>query len=85
MVSFVLDPYQQTADTDLSNNAYPRQPVASRFELFQQSQAGNNAQQPANPMQQAAQAAPATPGTTDTPAPPSPLQQREKKPNPSGR
>ncbi|MGI4883487.1 MAG: M1 family metallopeptidase [Janthinobacterium lividum] len=37
VVSFVLDPYLQTADTDLSNNAYPRQPVASRFELFQQS------------------------------------------------
>ena len=37
VVSFVLDPFLQTADTDLSNNAYPRQPVASRFELFQQS------------------------------------------------
>ena len=37
VVSFVLDPYLQTADTDLSNNAYPRQPVASRFELFEQS------------------------------------------------
>lgn len=81
VVSFVLDPYQQTADTDLSNNAYPRQPVASRFELFQQGQAGNNAQQPQNPMQQAAAA---TPGTTTQPAPAMPLQQREKKPNPSG-
>jgi hypothetical protein len=51
VVSFVLDPYQQTADTDLSNNAFPRQPAASRFELFQQ-------QAPAqpNPMQQAKQA-----------------------------
>ena len=36
VVSFVLDPFLQTADTDLSNNAYPRQPTASRFELFQQ-------------------------------------------------
>ena len=40
VISFRLDPYLQTADTDLSNNAFPRQPVASRFELFQQQQAG---------------------------------------------
>ena len=80
VVSFVLDPYQQTADTDLGNNAYPRQPVASRFELFQAGQAGNNAQQPLNPMQQAA----ATPGTTGQPAPPAPLQRQENKPNPDG-
>ena len=78
VVSFVLDPHQQTADTDLSNNAYPRQPVASRFEMFQAGQAGNNAQQPLNPMQQAA-----TTGTT-TPAPASPLERRENKPNPDG-
>ena len=82
VVSFVLDPYQQTADTDLSNNAYPRQPVASRFEMFQAGQAGNNAQQPKNPMQQATAA---TPGTVDKPAPPSPLQKAEDKPNPDGR
>ena len=82
VVSFVLDPYQQTADTDLSNNAYPRQPVASRFEMFQAGQAGNNAQQPQNPMQQAAAA---TPGTVDKPAPLSPLQKAEDKPNPDGR
>ncbi|WP_394368722.1 M1 family metallopeptidase [Hymenobacter jeongseonensis] len=50
VISFVIDPFQQTADTDLSNNAFPRQPAASRFELFQQQQ-----QAPANPMQQAAQ------------------------------
>ena len=82
VVSFVLDPYQQTADTDLSNNAYPRQPVASRFEMFQAGQVGNNAQQLKNPMQQAAVA---TPGTTDKPAPPSPMQRKEDKPNPDGR
>ncbi|MCC3151596.1 M1 family metallopeptidase [Hymenobacter sp. BT770] len=50
VISFVLDPFQQTADTDLSNNAFPRQPAASRFELFQQQQ-----QAQPNPMQQAAQ------------------------------
>ncbi|MDO7854645.1 M1 family metallopeptidase [Hymenobacter convexus] len=48
VISFVLDPFQQTADTDLSNNAFPRQPTASRFELFQQQQ-----QTLPNPMQQA--------------------------------
>jgi len=48
VISFVIDPFQQTADTDQSNNAFPRQPAASRFELFQQQQ-----QAPANPMQRA--------------------------------
>ena len=51
VISFVIDPFQQTADTDLSNNAFPRQPAASRFELFQQQQ-----QAAPNPMQQAAKA-----------------------------
>jgi soluble cytochrome b562 len=54
VISFVLDPFEQTVDTDVSNNAFPRQPAASRFELFEQ-------QQPAapNPMQSSAQ----TPGS----------------------
>ncbi|HLK97537.1 MAG TPA: M1 family metallopeptidase, partial [Hymenobacter sp.] len=47
VVSFVLDPYLQTADTDLSNNAWPQKPTPSRFELFEQQQRS----QP-NPMQQ---------------------------------
>ncbi|GAB3286785.1 M1 family metallopeptidase [Hymenobacter tenuis] len=47
VASFTLDPYLQTADTDLSNNGFPRKLAPSRFELFQQQQ------QPAtNPMQQ---------------------------------
>jgi len=62
VVSFVLDPLQQTADTDLSNNAFPRQPVPTRFELFQAAQLSNNAPQAPNPMQQAAKGAPV--GTT---------------------
>jgi hypothetical protein len=78
VVSFVIDPYQQTADTDLSNNAFPRQAAPTRFELFQQ----GIANQPKNPMQQAGTAA--TPGTTTQPAPASPIQQREKKQNPTG-
>ncbi|RYU80718.1 M1 family metallopeptidase [Hymenobacter persicinus] len=47
VVSFVLDPYLETADTDLSNNAYPQRAAPSRFELFEQQQRA----QP-NPMQQ---------------------------------
>lgn len=65
VISFVLDPYLQTADIDLSNNAFPRQPTPSRFELFEQRQGGNNAKQPLNPMQQLKR---------------SPLQQKEEKP-----
>jgi len=52
VISFVIDPLQQTADTDLSNNSFPRQPAASRFELYQQQGVGNNASQAPNPMQQ---------------------------------
>ena len=80
VVSFVIDPYQQTADTDLSNNAFPRQPTPTRFELYQQGLAGPA---PLNPMQQAA--APATPGTVDRAAPMPQLQRQENKPNPDGR
>ena len=47
VVSFVLDPFQQTADTDLSNNAWPQQAAPSRFELFEYQQ-----RQQLNPMQQ---------------------------------
>ena len=67
VISFVLDPYLQTADTDLGNNAFPRQPAPSRFELFEQGRAaGNNLRQPQNPMQQQRNA--------------SPLQKQEQKP-----
>ncbi|MFD2248405.1 M1 family metallopeptidase [Pontibacter ruber] len=47
VVSFTLDPFLQTADTDLSNNAFPRKLAPSRFELYKQ-----NSQQQPNPMQQ---------------------------------
>ena len=47
VVSFVLDPNLETADIDLSNNAWPQQAAPSRFELFEQQQRT----QP-NPMQQ---------------------------------
>ncbi|TGD83263.1 M1 family metallopeptidase [Hymenobacter wooponensis] len=48
VASFTLDPYLQTADTDLSNNGFPRKLAPSRFELFQQQQQAA----PQNPMQQ---------------------------------
>ncbi|UOQ66923.1 M1 family metallopeptidase [Hymenobacter volaticus] len=47
VVSFVLDPYLETADTDLSNNSWPQKASPSRFELFELQQRN----QP-NPMQQ---------------------------------
>jgi hypothetical protein len=34
MVGLTQDPYLETADTDTSNNAWPRKPVQSRLELF---------------------------------------------------
>ena len=40
-----LDPNLETADTDLENNAFPRKPVKSRFQMFKQ-----EGRQP-NPMQ----------------------------------
>jgi len=51
VISFVIDPFLQTADTDLSNNAFPRQPTPTRFELYEQQGMGNNSRQPNNPMQ----------------------------------
>jgi soluble cytochrome b562 len=63
VISFVLDPFQQTADTDVSNNAFPRQPAASRFELFEQQQLAAP-----NPMQSAAQT-PVSPRQTPEPKP----------------
>ena len=47
VVSFELDPFLETADTELSNNYFPRRMAPSRFELFQQQSSPNR-----NPMQQ---------------------------------
>ncbi|MDT7541448.1 MAG: hypothetical protein QOE33_1352 [Acidobacteriota bacterium] len=44
--SITLDPRQETADVDISNNSFPRRPVPTRFQIFKQQQA-----QP-SPMQQ---------------------------------
>jgi hypothetical protein len=40
-----LDPRLETADTDLSNNFYPRKPLKRQFELFKE-------KRPSNPMQE---------------------------------
>jgi hypothetical protein len=61
--SITLDPHLETADTDLTNNYFPRRMVKSRFELFREQQA-----QP-NPMQQIERKqSPAPPNTTPAPS-----------------
>ncbi|MCH2198125.1 MAG: M1 family metallopeptidase [Flavobacteriales bacterium] len=47
-VRITLDPYLETADTDLSNNAWPAVPQPTRFELFKNGQRGGGGE---NPMQ----------------------------------
>jgi len=46
--SMTLDPYLETADTDLNNNHYPPKQKINRFELFKGRQRGA----PTNPMQE---------------------------------
>ncbi|MET0856062.1 MAG: aminopeptidase, partial [Telluria sp.] len=42
MVSLVQDPYWETADTDVSNNAWPRKITPSRVELFKTERGTND-------------------------------------------
>jgi len=42
MVGLTQDPYWETADTDVSNNAWPRKLVPSRLELFKSQQPQND-------------------------------------------
>ena len=49
VVSFRLDPQLETADTDLYNNAWPRELIPSRYDLFKQQKMRNRRQE--NPMQ----------------------------------
>jgi hypothetical protein len=46
VIAFMIDPYLETADVDLSNNAYPRRQAHTRFRLFK-----NRQSSPPNPMQ----------------------------------
>jgi hypothetical protein len=42
MVGLTQDPYWETADIDVSNNAWPRKAVQSRLELFKTERDQNN-------------------------------------------
>jgi hypothetical protein len=53
VASVMLDPYRETADIDESNNSWPRQTQASRFELFKQQQAPRGSSSGTNPMREA--------------------------------
>ncbi|MDX1909530.1 MAG: M1 family metallopeptidase [Bacteroidia bacterium] len=46
VISIQVDPYLETADTDVTNNAWPRQVVPSRFQLYKM-----NRPEAPNPMQ----------------------------------
>ncbi|WP_192822029.1 M1 family metallopeptidase [Rufibacter sp. LB8] len=48
VASFLLDPFQELADIDMNNNAYPQRNQPSRFELFKQQPQGITP----NPLQQ---------------------------------
>jgi hypothetical protein len=43
--SFRLDPFLETADTDLGNNSWPKQAEQTRFNLFKQKQTNENPMQ----------------------------------------
>ena len=49
VASFQLDPFLETADTDLQNNAWPKKMLPSRYDLFQERKM--RMQQRENPMQ----------------------------------
>ena len=46
VISFRVDPFLETADTDLNNNAWPARVEPTRYDLFKQKQQNNE-----NPMQ----------------------------------
>jgi hypothetical protein len=45
VVSYRLDPFLETADTDLDNNSWPKREEPTRYELFKQKQTGENLMQ----------------------------------------
>ncbi len=51
VTQLVLDPYRETADTDESNNYYPKRNVPTRFEVFKEKKEGRGTSGE-NPMQQ---------------------------------
>jgi hypothetical protein len=44
-ISFRLDPFLETADTDLDNNSWPKRVQPTRYDLFKQKQTGENPMQ----------------------------------------
>jgi hypothetical protein len=42
---FRLDPFLETADTDLNNNSYPREVIPTRYEIFKQKKMNENPMQ----------------------------------------
>ena len=45
VVSFRLDPFLETADTDLDNNSWPRTLQPTRYQLYKQEQKRENPMQ----------------------------------------
>ncbi|MBT33642.1 MAG: aminopeptidase [Thalassobius sp.] len=42
VTSIVLDPFEETADTDITNNYWPAQELPSRFEIYKEKSSGGN-------------------------------------------
>ena len=56
VVQILIDPDEETADTDVSNNYWPRQNEPSRFEMFKRRGGAARGQSSgSNPMQRANQ------------------------------
>lgn len=53
VVAVKLDPLRETADIDESNNSWPREAAASRFELFKSTGGVRGASSGDNPMKKA--------------------------------
>lgn len=49
--SIVLDPYKETADTDLNNNTFPPQAIPSKFQLYKENAGARGSSTGGNPMQ----------------------------------
>ena len=45
VTKITLDPYNETADVDTSNNNYPPQPKVDRFDLFKKKRTRDNPMQ----------------------------------------
>lgn len=50
VLNIVVDPFLETADTDVSDNYFPEQDIPSRFELFKQNQDARGTSSGSNPM-----------------------------------